>query len=274
MKTFKMTDAQKNELRRIYEGFDDEQIAELFAGEKEGVDFSSYADPSLSPAQMKERREALALEKKKNVAAFECRYFSSDMKELSGFFNPSELLLKYLFNEEIDGVSYKDVDRWAGADGVLQGKLNRILAHLENSRRIVNGQEAPERVLPEKYAKIALSFRTESDESCLWFFPGVSGKADVFKTFGKNGQSKEKGVVLGPDSAFALRDVVPGYSQCYFSLGITLCDFAFSVSVLPNNTATKAAARVEAVFCDSENIFIDDLSKYIDTAPLTNGLRS
>lgn len=269
-----MTDAQREELKRIYAGFNDDQLAEIFAGEKDGVDFSSYADASIPAEKMRELRIALALEKKKNVAAFECRYFSSDLKELSGFYNPSELLMKYLFNEEIDGVSYKDIERWAGADGVLQGKLNRILSHLENSRQIINGQETAEAVLPEKYASVARLFRMKSDDCCLWFLPGVCGKADVFKTFGKNGQSKLKGITLDKESSFALRDVMPGYCQCYFSLGVTLSEFAFSVAVLPNNTATKAAARAEVVFCDNDKIFIDDLSKYIDTAPMTCGLKS
>ncbi|MBQ9543632.1 MAG: hypothetical protein IJV00_00735 [Clostridia bacterium] len=269
-----MTEEKKNELKKIYVGFSDEQIAELYAGEKEGVDFSSYADASLSAEEMKAKREALGAEKKKNVAAFECRYFSSDLKELCGFYNPSELLMKYLFSEEIDGVSYKDIDRWAGADGVLQGKLNRIMSHLENSRKILDGSDTPESVLPEKYAAIAANFKTQSDQCCLWFYPGVSGKADVYKSFGKNGQSKIKGITLDESSAFALRDVMPGYSQCYYSIGFTLSDYSFSVTVRPNNTATKAAARAQVVFCDSENIFVDDLSKYTDTEPLTSGLRS
>jgi len=273
MKNIKLDDNTKNKLKAIYEGFSDEQILEIYAGEKSGVDFTSYADVSLSPEQMKEKREALEDERRKNVAQFECRYFSSDAGDLRGFYNASELLLKYLFNEEIKGVSYRDVDRWAGADGVLQGKLNRIVESLIGDRRIVK-PAGDEKILPEKYASVASALRFVKDESRLWFYPGITGKAEIYRTFGKNGLSREKGVNLDGDSAFGIRDVIPGYAESYYSIGIMTADFAFSVSVLPNNTATKSQARVEAVFMDKDAVYADDLSKYVDTALLTAGLKS
>ncbi len=274
MKQIKMTDGQKNELLCVYKNFSDEQLYEIFLGEKEGIDFNSYARNELTAQQMKDAREALLLDKCKNTARFECKYFTSNARELSGFYNASELLLKYLFNEEIPGVSYRDIRRWAGVEGVLQGKLNKIVEHLEGGRTLVNGYDSDLPVLPEAYCQVAKAFRFEKAEECLWFYPSVNERADVYKTFGKNGQSKEKNVVLNSDTAFALRDLIPGYNESYYSVGFTCQAYAFSLAVLPNNTATKSAARVELVFCDESTIYVDDANKYFDTSLLTCGLKS
>ena len=269
-----MSETEKNELLAVYRKFSDEQIYEIFLGEKEGIDFNSYARIELTAEEMKAAREALTLEKTKNTAVFECRYFSSTAKELSGFYNPSELLINYLMDESLKGVSYRDVRRWAGVDGVLQGKLNRILAHLIGEREVLDATIQEEKLLPEAYAQIVKDFRFEKTLDCLWFYPGSLGKVDIYKTFGKNGQSKMKAVNLSADSAFALRDLIPGYNENYYSMGFTCEEFSFSIGVLPNNTATKAAARVELVFIDRERIYIEDANKYFDTSLLTVGLKS
>ncbi len=274
MKPIKMNDAEKNELLAVYQGFSDEQIYEIFLGEKEGIDFNSYAQKEKTPEEMKIAREALLLEKTRNTTVFECRYFSSSAKEFNGFFNPSELLLEYLLNESVKGVSYRDIRRWAGVDGVLQGKLNRIIEHLENGREILDGWAQSEKILPEAYSKIAEAFRFEKATDCLWFYPGIKERACIYKTFGKNGQSKMKDLCLSEESAFALRDLIPGYNENYYSIGFTCENYAFSICVLPNNTATKAAARVELVFMDRQTIYVDDANKYFDTSLLTVGLKS
>lgn len=274
MKPIKMSEAEKNDLLCVYKDFSDEQLYEIFLGEKEGINFNSYAKKELTPEEMKEERELLLLEKCKNTAVFECKYFSSQAKELNGFYNPSELLLKYLFNEEIKGVSFRDIRRWAGVEGVLQGKLNKIVDYLEGGRNVVDGYAKEEAVLPENYTKLVKAFRFEKEMDCLWFYPCLKAKADIYKTFGKNGQSKEKNVHLDEDSCFAFRDVIPGYNENYYSIGITCGDFAFSIAVLPNNTATKSAARVELVVCDESAIYVDDANKYFDTTLLTQGLKS
>lgn len=274
MKPIKMTDNDKLELKSVYKDLNDEQLYEVFLGEKAGIDFNSYAQKDISAEEMKKTRIMLEDVKRKNTAIFECKYFSGDVKELSCFYNASELLLKYLFNEEIKGVSYKDIERWAGVDGVLQGKLNKITDYLISDRSIINGYEKEEKILPEAFSKLAEGFKIEKCDNCIWFYPSINKKADIYKTFGKNGQSKLKGITLTEDSAFAIRDVIPGYNENYYSLGFTCSDLSFGIATHPNNTATKASARIEVVFCDNTTVFVDDLSKYIDTSLLTVGLKS
>lgn len=274
MKPIKMTEQDMLQWKAVYPVLNEQQLYEVFLGEKEGVDFNSYAQQQLSPEEMKAQREQLLLQKAKNTTAFECRYFNAGAKHFSGFYNASELLLVHLLNEDIPGVSYRDIRRWAGTDGVLQGKLNRILSYLDNKRELVDLSESADTFLPEELKQIVLGFTFEKDDTCLWFYPNLECRADIFKTFGKNGQSKEKGLTLTKDSSFAFRDVMCGYQESYFSVGITTSDFSFSLAVLPNNTATKACARVELVFCTEQTIYIDDANKYIDTSLLTAGLKS
>ena len=274
MKPIKMNENEKLELKSVYKDLNDEQLYEVFLGEKAGIDFNSYAAKDISAEEMKNLRLALEDTKRKNTAVFECKYFSSDVRELSCFYNASELLLKYLFNDEIKGVSYKDTDRWAGVDGVLQGKLNKITDHLIAGRTIVNGYETSDKVLPESFTKIVEGFSLEKSDNCLWFYPNVCEKADIYKTFGKNGQSKLKGIMLCEDSAFAIRDLIPGYNENYYSIGFICSGYSFGIATHPNNTATKASARIEIVYCDDNSIYVDDLSKYMDTALFTAGLKS
>ncbi|MEA4832454.1 hypothetical protein SDC9_139780 [bioreactor metagenome] len=273
MKQPVICDKDREAFSGLYPEMSPGQIEQLILGEQEGVAFSEYAFPSLSPDEMASRREALSDRKKKLTAIFECRTFSAPQDPIDVFFNPCELLLEYLLNEKLKGVSYRDITRWASQNGFLQGRMTRVIGEVTAGRPIKNGIGLTEKILPEKYTALSCCIKAVQTDMNVELYPGIEAKADIYKTFGKMGQDKIKNVSLSADTAFIVRDKLCGYAESYYSVAILTSGLWFALSVVPNTGAIKGEAAVILTFADKDAIYTDEAKKYFNCSCLSAGLK-
>ena len=265
----------KTELERlssIYENMSEEQLIEIFEGESAGVDFTSYAIPEMSAEDMKNARLALIDKKTRNVTAFECRYFYGTIKYFEFFDSPRELLYSSLI-EEKNGVSYRDIERWASSNGQLQGKMNKIYDSLTKGIEVRDIFETDER-LPDNYVEILKGIRIENTPTALEIYLPLSAAFDVYKAFGKGEFDKNYGVVVTPETAFTVRPKLSASHDSYFTLALKSEDFSIALATVPNRSATKSDADLAVVIKDKNTLFYDNAAKYISPALLVAGLRS
>ncbi len=263
---------EKERLASLYPDLSDEQLSEVALGNEAGIDAASYADPSLSPEEMKARREALIDRKTRNVTAFECRYFYGAVKYFELFDSARELLYSSLI-EEKNGVSYRDIERWASSNGQLQGKVNKLYETLTSNLIVKDISESAEK-LPEAYAEILRGIKVEETSLALELTIPVNGKFDVYKAFGKGEYDKNRNVTVTPDTAFSIRPKLNSAHDSYFTLALNGEEFSISVATVPNRSATKSDADVAVCIKDKTHIWYDNGAKYFDTSKLSAGLRS
>ena len=267
---------EKSDIERlggIYPSLSEECLIEIAKGEALGVDFSSYADDSLSADEMRERREALLDRRHKAVTLFECRYFYGTMKYFDMFQSTSNALYDALINEK-HGISYRDIERWASSDGQLQGKMTKLYQSLTKDKLVVDIFDNSASYLPAEYAEIVKGIKV-SEEPCdtAVTFP-LTMTADVYKTFGKGAFDKNEKVGVTPETRFLIKNKLASYSDTYFSVALSSPDFSIAIATIPNRSATKSEADLAVAIIDKTHIYFDNASKYIDKAPFTKGLRS
>ena len=119
-KQIKIEAADIERLAGIYPEMNEAQLEEIALGEKMGLGFSEYASAAIPAEEMKAIREGLDDKRHRAVTAFECRYFYGTMKYLDLFMSTREALFESLILEK-NGISYKEIERWASSDGQLQG---------------------------------------------------------------------------------------------------------------------------------------------------------
>ena len=272
MKEIKIEKSDLENLSLIYPEMSEEQLYEIALGEKAGVQFSSYADKALTPEEMKEKREELELKKRKAVTAFECRYFYGTMKYFDMVTSTREILYESLINEE-NGVSFRDIDRWASSNGQLQGKMTKIYDTLKKDKIVKDIFDSAE-TLPEEYRKIVSGIKAiESDFDTAVTFP-LTLTADIYKTFGKGAFDKNENVNITPDTKFFVKNKLSSYSECHFSISLKSEDLTLAIATVPNRSAIKADADLALLIIDKTHIWYDNMSKYIDVTPFVKGLRS
>ncbi len=259
-------------LSSLYTGMSEEQLLEILEGEKAGIDFTSYASSDLSAAEMRKKREELIDSKRLAVTSFECRYFYGSIKYFEFFDNPRELLYSSLV-EEKNGVSYRDIERWASSNGQLQGKMNKIYESLTSSLEVRDIFETDE-CLPDNYANIVKSIKVNNTPLCLEISLGVNGVFDVYKAFGKGEFDKNSKVTVTPDTAFSVRAKLSSGLDSYFTLALKSEDFSIAIGAVPNRSATKSDADLAVVIRDKNTLYYDNAAKYMSPALLVAGLRS
>lgn len=272
MKEIKIEQADIERLAGIYPEMSEEQLNEIALGEKAGVQFSLYADKNLSPNEMAEKREELTLTKKKAITAFECRYFYGTMKYFDMVASTREILFESLINEE-NGVSYRDIDRWASSNGQLQGKMMKIYETLTKDKIVKDIFDSAEK-LPEEYANIIKGIKVEESafETAVAFPLDIT--ATVYKTFGKGAFDKNENVNITPDTRFIVKNKLSSYSEAHFSISLEGADLTLAIATTPNRSAIKADADLALLIIDKEHIYYDNASKYMDVKLLVKGLRS
>ncbi len=259
-------------LSNLYPDMSEEQLSEILLGESAGIDFSSYAKADIPAQKMKEMREILLEKRTKNITAFECRYFYGTIKYFEFFDSPRELLYSSLI-EEKNGVSYKDIERWASSNGQLQGKMTKIYDTLTKDVTIHDIFETDSR-LPEKYADIVSKTEVNSNHLSLFINVCVNGTFDVYKAFGKGEYDKNFGVSITPETSFALRGKLSNADMSHFTIALNSPDFSIAFATVPNRSATKSDADLAVIIKDKNALYYDNASKYFDTSTLTQGLRS
>ena len=263
---------EKERLSSIYPDLSDEQLTEVALGLEAGVDAASYADASLTAEDMKATREKLVDRRVRNITAFECRYFYGNIKYFELFDNAREILYSSLI-EEKNGVSYRDIERWASSNGQLQGKVNKLYENLTKNIEVKDIFESEDR-LPEKYAEIVKSIKVENTTLALDITLSVNGKFDVYKAFGKGESDKNFGVTVTPETAFSVRNKLSSAHDTYFTLALNGEDFSISIATVPNRSATKSDADVAICIKDKDSLWYDNGAKYFNTSLLVAGLRS
>ena len=259
-------------LSSLYPDMNNDQLLEILEGEKAGVDFTSFARAELSADEMRSCREALINSKRLAVTAFECRYFYGSIKYFEFFDNPREILYSSLI-EEKNGVSYKDIERWASSNGQLQGKMNKIYETLTQNIEVRDIFESDER-LPEKYAEIVKSIKVSNTPLALEISVGVEGTFDVYKAFGKGDYDKNYNVSISPETVFTVRTKLTSAADSYFTLALNGKDFSIAIATVPNRSATKSDADLAVVILDKDSLYYDNAAKYTSPALLVAGLRS
>lgn len=272
MKEIKIEASDLERLNGVYPDMSKAQLYEIALGEKTGVQFSLYADTSLSPEKMAEKREELTLFKKRAVTAFECRYFYGTMKYFDMIKPTKEILFESLINEE-NGVSFRDIDRWASSNGQLQGKMMKIYEVFTKDKTLHDVFDSAE-TLPKKYADIIKGIKAEENDFELAVSFPLTITADVYKTFGKGSFDKNEKVSVTPDTRFIVKNKLSSYSESHFSISLTSCDLTIAIATTPNRSAIKADADLALLIVDNDSIWYDNASKYIDVKPFVKGLRS
>ncbi len=272
MKEIKIEACDLERLSGIYPEMTEEQLREIALGEKTGVQFSLYADKSLSPEKMAEKREELTLLKKRAITAFECRYFYGTMKYFDMVKPTKEILFESLIKEE-NGVSFRDIDRWASSDGQLQGKMMKIYETLTKDKTVKDIFDSAER-LPKKYADIIEGIKAEENDFELAVSFPLNLTADVYKTFGKGAFDKNEGIAVTPDTRFIVKNKLSSYSDSHFSISLSSEYLTVAIATTPNRSAIKADADLALLIIDKEHIYYDNASKYIDVKLFVKGLRS
>lgn len=260
-------------LRGIYPDMNEEQLAEIFLGESEGVNFSSYADASVSADDMRSARLALSDARKKAVCAFECRYFYGTMKYFDMFMPTREILFDSLINEK-NGVSYKDIERFASSNGQLQGKMTKIYDTLSQGKLVVDIFDDAASRLPEKYASIISGIRVTEDALATYLSFPVNMKADVYKSFGKGAFDTNEGVEVNENTRFVIKNKLASYNESHFSVALRSPELSIAVATQPNRSATKSEADLAVAIIDDGHIYFDNAKKYIDTSLFVKNLRS
>ncbi len=259
-------------LSSLYPDMSEEQLIEIFEGETQGVDFTSYALPDIPADKMREMKNALIDKKARNVTAFECRYFYGTIKYFEFFDNPRELLYSSLI-EEKRGVSYRDIERWASSNGQLQGKMTKIYESLTEGLLIHDIFETDER-LPGPLAELISKTRVSDTPMALEISLDLNGTFDVYKAFGKGDFDKNFKVSVTPDTVFAVRPKLSSNHDSYFTLALKSPDLSVALAAVPNRSATKSDADLAVVIKDKNNLWYDNAAKYFSPAILTRGLRS
>ena len=272
MKEIKIEQADLERLKLIYPEMSDDQLYEIAMGEKTGVQFSSYADKSLLPSEMKAKREELELQRKRAITAFECRYFYGSMKYFDMLFSTRELLFESLINEE-HGLSYRDIDRWASSDGQLQGKMMKLYDALTKDKMISDIFDSAER-LPSEYAELIENIRVEESAFDTKVSFPVTMNADIYKTFGKGAFDRNERISVTPETRFVVKDKLSSYSDSHFSIALKSKELSIAIATVPNRSAIKADADLAVLIVDENRLFYDNASKYMDVSLLVKGLRS
>ncbi|MBE6650476.1 MAG: hypothetical protein E7613_04100 [Ruminococcaceae bacterium] len=272
-KQIKIEPADIERLAGIYPDMNEAQLEEIALGEKMGLGFSSYADASLSAEEMKAKREELDDKRHRAVTAFECRYFYGAMKYLDLFMSTREALFESLILEK-NGISYKDIERWASSDGQLQGKMNKLYDNLTKDKLVCDIFEDGAKRLPEKYAEIVRGIKVEETPFATAVSFPLTMTADVYKTFGKGAFDTNEKVNVTPETRFIIKNKLASYSETYFSVALNSDEFSIAIAAQPNRSATKSDADLAVAIIDSTHIWYDNAAKYIDVTPFTKGLRS
>ena len=262
----------KERLSAIYPELSESQLEEIFLAESAGLDVSSLADKSLSPDDMRAKKEELLLRRARNITAFECRYFYGTIKYFELFDSSREIIYTSLI-EEKNGVSYRDMERWASSNGQLQGKVNKIYESLTKNIEVCDIFESA-KTLPREYADIVKNIKTEENTSSLEIKFPLNNTFDVYKAFGKGESDKNYAVNVTPDTRFTVRPNLSASHDSYFTLALLSDDFSISIATVPNRSATKSDADVAVCIKDKNTLWYDNAAKYMDTAKLVEGLRS
>jgi hypothetical protein len=263
---------EKERLSALYPELSDQQLTEVALGLEAGIDAGSYADASLTPEQMKTCREKLIERKALAVTAFECRYFYGAIKYFEFFDSSREILYSSLV-EEKNGVSFRDIERWASSNGQLQGKVNKIYESLTRNITVNDIFESSE-TLPEKYAEIIRGIKVRDTVLSLEISLPVNSVFDIYKSFGKGESDKNAALTVTPDTAFSVRPKLSSAHDTFFTLALNGSDFSISISAVPNRSATKSDADIAICIKDKDSLWYDNGAKYFDTSLLVAGLRS
>ncbi len=273
MKEIKIEQADIERLQGIYPDMNEAQLGEIALGEKMGIDFSSYADSSVSAEDMAKKREELEDMRRRAVTAFECRYFYGTMKYLDFFMSSREALFESLILEK-NGITYRDIDRWASSNGQLQGRMTKLYESLTKDKMISDIFDSETQKLPESYAAILCGMKTEETPFALSFSLPLTMTADVYKTFGKGSFDLNENVNITPETRFIVKNKLASYSETHFSVALKSEDLSIALATQPNRSAIKADADLAVCIIDKTRIWYDNAAKYIDVTPFTKGLRS
>lgn len=272
-KEIKIEQADLERLGGIYPDMSEAQLNEIAIGEKLGIDFSSYADTSVTAEEMAAKRELLTDNRHKAVTAFECRYFYGTMKYLDMFMSSREALFESLILEK-NGISYKDIERWASSDGQLQGKMTKLYESLTKDKLVCDIFEDGAKKLPAEYAEIVKGIKAEETPFAVAVSFPVTMTADVYKTFGKGAFDANERMNVTPETRFMIKNRLASYSDTYFSVALNSEEFSIAIAAQPNRSATKSDADLAVAIIDKTHIWYDNAAKYIDVTPFTKGLRS
>ena len=272
-KQIKIEAADIERLAGIYPEMNEAQLEEIALGEKMGLGFSEYASAAIPAEEMKAIREELDDKRHRAVTAFECRYFYGTMKYFDLFMSTREALFESLILEK-NGISYKEIERWASSDGQLQGKMNKLYDSLTKDKLVCDIFEDGAKKLPEKYAEIVKGIKVEETPFATAVSFPLTMTADVYKTFGKGAFDTNENVNVTPKTRFIIKNKLASYSETYFSVALNSSEFSIAIAAQPNRSATKSDADLAVAIIDGTHIWYDNAAKYIDVTPFTKGLRS
>ena len=148
--------------------------------------------------------------------------------------------------------------------------MNKAESALLGNREIVDGSQKEERLFDtiggvpaEEFVKIR---ETASGVSVSF---NITGTFDLLQRGNRNGCAEIRGLSVTPETEFtAVNELLP-YWEDRYSIALKSPELSFAIAAEDPKLGKKGSACVRLYVLDSERAAVDDLGKYIDTAPLT-----
>lgn len=187
------------------------------------------------------------------------------------FLERNEVLRKIesLTDEEIAKIAEECREggvRWKG----FVKHLNKIETSLIGGREIIDYSLTDERVFDTIGGRPVAEFIRvieKTDGVAVAF--DVNGKFDVLAKGNRNGCFDVKNLTVTPESEFTLVNELTNFWEDRYSVALKGENFSVAVSAEDPKTGKKGSSCAKIYVIEPNAIKIDDLGKYIDTAPLT-----
>ncbi len=156
--------------------------------------------------------------------------------------------------------------RWRG----FTKYLSKIESSLIGGREIVDLSQTEERGLTTIGGiPVAEFFGIHENPAGVSVSFAVNGTFDVLCKGNRNGCFSVRGMGITPETQFTLVNELLPFWEDRYSAAIIREGLSVAISAEDPKTGKKGSACVRVYVIEGDRIVIDDLGKYMDTAPLT-----
>ncbi|MBE6597897.1 MAG: hypothetical protein E7638_00480 [Ruminococcaceae bacterium] len=96
----------------------------------------------------------------------------------------------------------------------------------------------------------------------------ATGKFDILLKANRNGKFSVKGLGVTPDTEFTLVNELTAFFEDRYSLALKSDSVSFAISAEDSKMGKKGSAAIKLYVLADGKLTIDDLGKYMDTAPM------
>lgn len=156
--------------------------------------------------------------------------------------------------------------RWRG----FTKYMNKIESALIGNREIVDLSQSDERAFTTLAGVEAADFvKIRESASGVSVSFNVRGTFDLLQRGNRNGCFSVRGLNVTPETEFTLVNELLPYWEDRWSIALKSPSFSFALAAEDPKLGKKGSACARLYVLDETRAAVDDLGKYIDTAPLT-----